>query len=65
MNLNPQNSPAQIEPPLMTEIVSLRLTQDERVALERLASREERTVSNYLRKQLRTVLAMKEGVAHR
>jgi predicted DNA-binding protein len=42
----------------MTETVSVRLTQDERTTLERLASAEERTVSNYVRKHLRNHLEL-------
>jgi hypothetical protein len=56
MKLNTEHPPTEIVPPLMSETVSVRLTQDERVALEQLAHREERSVSNYLRKQLRSVL---------
>ncbi len=48
-----------ITPEKMTDTVSLRLTHQERVALEQLAALEERTVSNYLRKQLRTHLERK------
>jgi predicted transcriptional regulator len=60
MKLNTEHPPTEILPPLMTETVSVRLTQDERVALEQLANREERSVSNYLRKQLRSVLERKK-----
>ena len=56
MKLNTEHPPTEIVPPLMTETVSVRLTQNERLALEHLANREERSVSNYLRKQLRSVL---------
>ncbi|MCX6543798.1 MAG: hypothetical protein NTV05_05220 [Acidobacteria bacterium] len=56
MIVNPQPNGKQIEAPLMTETVSLRLTHLERVALEQLAAREERTVSNYVRKHLRSHL---------
>jgi len=59
MKLNTEHPPAEIVPSLMTETVSVRLTLDERSALEQLASREERSVSNYLRKQLRSVLERK------
>jgi hypothetical protein len=45
----------------MTETVSVRLTQDERAALEHLADREERTVSNYVRKHLRSRLEQEKG----
>jgi len=45
----------------MTETVSVRLTQDERLTLERLANREERTVSNYVRKHLRNRLEQEKG----
>jgi len=45
----------------MTEIVSVRLAHDERIALEDLATREERTVSNYVRKQLRRHLEQQKG----
>jgi predicted DNA-binding protein len=45
----------------MTDTVSVRLTRQERVALEELASREERTVSNYLRKYLRSCLDQPKG----
>lgn len=41
--------------------MSVRLTHDERVALEHLADREERTVSNYLRKHLRSRLEQENG----
>jgi hypothetical protein len=60
MTLNPQHPPAEIVP-LMTETVSVRLTPDERVALEQLANGEERTVSNYLRKHLRNHLEQQKG----
>jgi Arc/MetJ-type ribon-helix-helix transcriptional regulator len=56
MKLNTEHPPTEIVPPLMTETVSVRLTPNERLALEQLASGEERSVSNYLRKQLRSVL---------
>jgi Arc/MetJ-type ribon-helix-helix transcriptional regulator len=60
MKLNTEHPPAEIVPPLlMTETVSVRLTQHERSALEQLANREERSVSNYLRKQLRSFLERK------
>ena len=59
MKLNTEHPPTEIVPPLMTETVSVRLTQHERSALEQLASQEERSVSNYLRKQLRSVLERK------
>lgn len=49
------------EPPLMTETVSVRVTNDERAALKHLADREERSVSNYLRKHLRDILARSQG----
>ena len=61
MNLTPQFPTAQIEPPLMTGTLSVRLTQDERLALEQLANREERTVSNYVRKHLRSHLEQERG----
>ena len=44
MKLNTEHPPTEIVPPLMTEI-SVRLTQNERLALEHLANREERSVS--------------------
>lgn len=37
----------------MTETVSLRLTTAERVVLEQLAAREDRTISRYVRRHLR------------
>jgi len=55
------NPTAPNEPPIMTETVSVRLTQDERLTLERLANREERTVSNYVRKHLRNRLEQEKG----
>ena len=58
MNANPQTEQDQ---PLMTETVSVRLTEDERLALERLANRENRTVSNYVRKHLRSRLEQERG----
>ena len=61
MNLTPQFPTAQIEQPLMTETLSVRLTQDERVVLEQLAAREERTISNYVRKHLRSRLEQERG----
>ena len=61
MNLTQQFPTAQIEPPLMTETLSIRLTQDERVALGHLATREEQTVSNYVRKHLRSHLEQERG----
>jgi predicted DNA-binding protein len=45
----------------MTETVSLRLTSAERVVLEQLAAREERTISNYVRKHLRSHLEQRKG----
>lgn len=48
-------------PEKMTDTVSLRLTHDERLALEDLANREERTVSNYVRKTLRSHLEQERG----
>ena len=48
-------------PQKMTETVSLRLTHDERATLEHLANREERTISNYVRKHLRTHLEQEKG----
>jgi predicted DNA-binding protein len=48
-------------PEKMTDTVSVRLTHEERVALEQLANREERTVSNYLRKHLRSCLEQEKG----
>ena len=58
MNVNPQIEQDQ---PLMTATVSVRLTQDQRLALEDRASREQRTVSNYVRKHLRTHLEQQRG----
>jgi ribosomal protein L31E len=48
-------------PEKMTETASLRLTRQERVALEERANREERTISNYIRKHLRTHLEQEKG----
>jgi predicted DNA-binding protein len=48
-------------PQRMSETVSLRLTHDERAALEHLAQREERTISNYVRRQLRSHLEQETG----
>jgi uncharacterized protein (DUF1778 family) len=62
MNLNnSQHSSTETNQPLMTDTVSVRLTHDERAAFERFAAVEERTLSNYIRKQLRTHLERKKG----
>ena len=47
-------------PDMMTSTISVRLTDEERRTLEQRAGEEARTVSNYVRKQLRDVLT-KEG----
>jgi len=47
-------------PDTMTSTISVRLTDKERRTLEQRADEEARTVSNYVRKQLRNVL-IKEG----
>ena len=47
-------------PDTMTSTISVRLTDDERRTLEQRADQEARTVSNYVRKELRNVLS-KEG----
>ena len=47
-------------PDTMTSTISVRLTDDERRTLEQRAGLELRTVSNYVRKELRNVLS-KEG----
>ena len=58
MNPNPQTEQDQ---PLMTDTVSVRLTHDERLALEHVADREARTISNYVRKHLRSHLEQQKG----
>ena len=45
----------------MPSTISVRLTNEERNVLARLASRDERTVSNYVRKHLRTNLDQERG----
>lgn len=53
MNSDDQSPQERDDAALMTETLSVRLTQEEREALEKLAEREERTISNYVRKHLR------------
>ena len=43
-------------PDTMTSTISVRVTDAERRTLEQRADQEARTVSNYVRKQLRTAL---------
>jgi uncharacterized protein (DUF1778 family) len=48
--------------PMLTSTISVRLTEDERRTLEQRADQDDRSVSNYVRKQLRNALTQ-EGAS--